>query len=485
MSFQNYSQQLRRAASILALSVAVAAPGIAAAQVSVQMLDAATQTMGDVDSASMLDRAREAGSIRVIVGFETPAQPEGALSAAQVVDQRAAIASMQADAVAALGNPQVNHQYVTIPFSAMTVTPEQLQVLMTMPGVASIAEDVPEAPSLESSTLVIRADNVWRNGVTGYSWNVAVLDSGISYGHQAWYIRREANAAITTAACFSSNSPGDGATSLCRGGVTSEINRLRAAPACDINVTEGCGHGTHVAGTVMAHRPWTRRGVAFGSNVIPVQVFSMFDNVGYCGGANPCILSYTSDQVAALEYVASLATWRNIAAVNMSLGGGSYASFCDGAQSSRAAVINNLRSLGVATVIATGNNGYTSTIGAPACIQNAIAVGATDDFDNIASFSNQADGLVDLMAPGVSITAPFPGSRSATRTWQGTSMATPHVAGAFALLRSYRPTATVSEIETALECTAVPVTRPGTTGTFLRINVAAARRFMERGHTSC
>jgi subtilisin family serine protease len=115
-------------------------------------------------------------------------------------------------------------------------------------------------------------------------------------------------------------------------------------------------------------------------------------------------------------------------------------------------------------------------VGFPGCISFATTVGATDDNDNIAGFSNQQQMIVDVMAPGVSINAGYPDGRQTNATLSGTSMATPHVAGAFAQLREAYPTATVDELEQALRCMGAPVTRSGTTGTFWRINVRAAFR---------
>src|SRR5690606_14369005 len=123
-----------------------------------------------------------------------------------------------------------------------------------------------------------------------------------------------------------------------------------------------------------------------------------------------------------------------------------------------------------ATVIASGNNGYKSSLSAPACISSAISVGATDDNDNVASFSNVAP-MLDLLAPGVSIYAAIP---NGTGTKQGTSMATPHVTGAWAVLKQAVPGASVDEALAAFQAGAVPVndSRSGGTMTNMaRINV--------------
>jgi subtilisin family serine protease len=144
-------------------------------------------------------------------------------------------------------------------------------------------------------------------------------------------------------------------------------------------------------------RNFTISGVAPGAKLIAVQVFSRFDNAEFCGSSAPCVLTYTSDQIAALEYIYSLRNSYAIAAVNMSLGGGGYTAPCD--SSSRKAIIDQLRGANIATVIASGNNGYTNGISAPACISSAVSVGATTTqysgllVDQVASFSNSASFL--------------------------------------------------------------------------------------------
>src|SRR5690606_4169051 len=99
-----------------------------------------------------------------------------------------------------------------------------------------------------------------------------------------------------------------------------------------------------------------------------------------------------TDQVEALEHVYSLRNTHNIVSLNMSLGGGQFfdEASCDTNVNNVAtkAIIDLLRAANIASVIATGNNGFTNSMGAPGCISSAVAVGATTDADVVAAFSN-------------------------------------------------------------------------------------------------
>ncbi|MET7759352.1 S8 family peptidase [Streptomyces sp. NPDC005389] len=204
----------------------------------------------------------------------------------------------------------------------------------------------------------------------------------------------------------------------------------------DNTAQDGHGHGTHVAGTVAG----TSYGVAKKAKIVGVRVL---DNSG----------SGTTEQVVAgIDWVTRNAVKPAVA--NMSLGGG-----VDTALDT--AVRNSIAS-GVTYAVAAGNDSSNASNYSPARVGEAITVGSTTNTDARSSFSNYGT-VLDIFAPGSSITSSWNSSDSATNTISGTSMATPHVAGAAAVYLAGNPTATPAQVSTALTTAATPnvVTNPG------------------------
>ncbi|MFE5190664.1 S8 family peptidase [Streptomyces sp. NPDC056628] len=196
----------------------------------------------------------------------------------------------------------------------------------------------------------------------------------------------------------------------------------------DRTAGDGNGHGTHVAGTIAG----ARYGVAKKAQVVSVRVL---DDTG--GGS-------TADVIAGIDWVTRNA--RKPAVANVSLGGSR--------NSQLDAAVRDSVASGVTYTVAAGNAGQPAALYSPAGVSQAITVGATDRTDRRAGFSNHGPAL-DLFAPGVSITSASPASDTAKATYSGTSMASPHVAGAAALYLAGHRGATPAQVSKALVARAV------------------------------
>ena len=411
------------------------------------------------------DRAASGGRVRVIVELNVAGHvPEGNLqSNAARQNQRQRLNAAQARVMSRLpASSRIVRRFATLPFVALDMNAAGLSALDT-PDVVQVVEDAIVRPLLAESVPLIQGDQAWAVGYDGTGTSVAVLDTGVESSHP--FLAGK----VVAEACFSSNQPGL-SSSFCPNGNSTQIGPGSAAP-CTL---DGCMHGTHVAGIAAGYgggaaQPFS--GVAKGANLVAIQVFSQVTNSLACGGVAPCLGGFTSDIIAGLEWVYTVAPTYHVAAANMSLGEGQHFTNCDNEPYKPA--IDALRSIGVASVVAAGNEGYTDSTMSPACVSTAVSVGAVDKSDHVTWFSNVAPFL-HLFAPGDVIVSSVPGG--GFEAVSGTSMAAPHVAGAWAVVKQAIPGASVTTILDAFRNTGKPIVdnREGGTATFPRVAVFEA-----------
>jgi subtilisin family serine protease len=418
-----------------------------------------------------MQKAQSDGRVRVIVELAISAAARAAVDSDIVGALRRQEVAGARDLVRAslLSTAHsVVRQYQELPFIALEVGPDGLRTLESLFGlVVRVVDDSLDRPFLSQSVPLVQADQVWAGGsgisFTGSGTAVAILDTGVDKNHPFL------NDKIAEEACFSSNNSDSSATSVCPGGVTTSFAPGSAMPCKGVIA---CDHGTHVAG-IAAGSGSAFSGVAKGAAILAIQVFTRFDNPTLCQSAAPCILAFQSDILAGLERVYELRSAHNLAAVNMSLGGGKDTANCD--DDIRKPIIDLLRAANIATVIASGNDSFADGLAFPSCISSAVSVGSTGDgsggttVDEVSWFSNSASFL-SLLAPGALINSSVtPGN--GFQEFQGTSMAAPHVSGAFALLKQAGPDLTVTQMLSGLQGTGSSVfdARNGITKPRIRI----------------
>jgi len=293
--------------------------------------------------------------------------------------------------------------------------------------------------SPEWNITIIGADRVWNEyDVTGAGVVVANLDSGVQYDHPALLQQYAGH--------------------LDDGSFNHDYNWFDATLAANPAPYDDNGHGTHTMGSIGGgdgSRPSTDAiGVAPGASWIAVKAFT--------GGGTA-----TSDAIhAAFEWLiapcpvgvptgsSGCDPTRAPAIVNNSWGSS------DGSRIEFLPDVQALRAAGIVPVFSAGNSGPgDGTVGAPGSFSEAFAVGATDSADQLASFSSRGPSPLtdevkpDVSAPGVAIRSSIPGNNYAS--YQGTSMAAPHVAGLAALMLSGDPALDVDTLEELIRLTAV------------------------------
>jgi aqualysin 1 len=193
------------------------------------------------------------------------------------------------------------------------------------------------------------------------------------------------------------------------------------------------GHGTHVSGTVGG----ATYGVAKNVHLIAVKVLNS-------NGSGT-----TSTVVAGIDWAIKNHLAGIPAVANMSLGGGGDVTIDTS--------VKNAVADGIVMCVAAGNSAADASNYSPARVAEAITVGASTSADGFASYSNYGS-IVDILAPGSSVTSDYYLSNTSTATMSGTSMATPHVAGVAALYLQANPTATPAEVSNGLKAIATSAT---------------------------
>lgn len=286
--------------------------------------------------------------------------------------------------------------------AAITTTPGKAAALARSPkveaveidGVVRTSETQPKAPwGLDRSdqrNLPLSTDYTApspASGVTAYVVDTGVVASHVDFGGRV----------------------ASGWTAVADGRGTSDCN----------------GHGTHVAGTVAGKT----YGIAKAVQVVPVRVLD-------CNGAG-----YMSDVVGGLDWTVAHHSAGVPAVMNLSLGGA--------ASSTVDAALNAVIEDGVTAIVAAGNESKDACNTSPARVPAAVTVAASNSSDQQAPFSNHGT-CIDLYAPGVQIPSAWHTSSTATASLSGTSMASPHAAGAAALLLSQGVATTPTEVATRL-----------------------------------
>lgn len=333
---------------------------------------------------------------------------------------------------------------------ALTIQQRDWNSLQSAPGVLAVHRNYTAHVSVQESVPMIGAPTVWNmfdaggQHVTGKGMRIAIIDTGVDYTHP------------DLGGCYGS---------LCK--VVDGYDFVNG----DFIPMDDYGHGTHVAGIVAANG--TIKGVAPDATLLAYKVCNAYGGCTY------------ADIIAGLERAADpdQNPFSNDAVdvANLSLGGpGDPTDILSQA-------VDAATAKGIVVVVAAGNNGPDyETIGSPGAARTAITVAASDKTDAIAYFSSRGpipgfydDLKPDITAPGVDIystvtTDGFLGDPSRYARLNGTSMATPHVAGSAALLLQLHPTWTPSMVKSTLMNTAVDLGQSANLQGAGRLNVAKA-----------
>jgi len=278
--------------------------------------------------------------------------------------------------------------------------------------------DVPNLGGNNWGADLVKAPEAWAKGYTGKGVVVAVVDTGVDRNHDdlkdnIWTNSNE----------IAGNGIDDDGN-----GYVDDVNGWNF-DGNDNNTLDVAGHGTHVSGTIAGeNNNFGVTGIAYDAKIMPVKVLDDSGSGSYDSIAQG--IRYATDNGA------------NV--INLSLGG-------DYPNSALESALKYASSKGAIVVMAAGNeSGLQPGYPARYASETGIAVGAVDNKNNLASFSNLAgfQPLTYVTAPGVDVYSTLPGNKYAS--YSGTSMASPHVAGVVALMLSANPNLTDAQVRQIL-----------------------------------
>lgn len=378
-------------------------------------------------------RANTSTPQRVIVQYvdsDAPAK-EGAAAARARRNNRKQLVQRALNQGAAAGQWRETHSFSELPMNALELRgPAALETLLAQPNVEAVFADKPIKLFTEPSLTLVRQPqvaNVMHH--TGSGQTIAVIDTGVDY---------------TQAGLGSCTAPGTGTG--CKV-VASYYTATGTASPASGSTLDDIGHGSEVAQVALSVAPDAR--------IAAVGVFT---------GST----ASSSDIISGINWVIAKRSTYNIVAINMSLGDGTaHTSACTSSNNVFGAPVKSARNNGIVVVAASGNDAYSTGISAPACVSEAIAVGAVYSanwggitWSNCSDASTAADqvtcfsdssALLDIWAPGAFFT--LNGNQIA-----GTSFASPMVAGTVAVLKAQFTSDTVAATESRLLTSATTIT---------------------------
>lgn len=337
-----------------------------------------------------------------------------------------------------------------------------LAALQADPDVLSVDFDSSGSGGDDESFALIGGNTVSALGYTGAGVTVAVLDSGIDVTHP------DLKDALVDEQCFCSNADGSG---CCPKRLTTQSGPGAAA--------DEYGHGTNVTGIIASRGRITPIGLAPGVRIVAVRVLDSHN-----------AFNGTAQVISGMDWV--LQHHPETRVVNMSLYTNAlYTGACDESAPFTIAfsrALAALRANGTLVFACSGNNANATAIGAPACNQLAISVGAVYDSsigpggaftctdpttaaDQVTCFTN-SNATLDLLAPGVQVRST--GMGGGISIFTGTSQATPHAAALAAVLFGMNPSLSADAVESILKSTGKPLFDSRNGVTTPRIDALAA-----------